>query len=298
MREVLLKENEIEEGFLHLTGGRVWYRIVGTDKKKLPLLCVHGGPGVPHEYLTPLEMLADERPVILFDQLGCGNSDCPDNPSLWNADFFRKEIQEVREALALDEFFYFGHSWGTMVGADYLLHDADERVRAAVLSSPVMKSKILNDDCDELVNLLPSEDIQAIAKAKETENYHTAPFEKALDEFYHRHICRLNPWPDYVIEANRKTGFSVYEQMWGNCEFVCTGNLRPFDVTDEMDRFQMPILFTCGEFDECPPTTVSKYHMAVKNSKFAVIKGGSHFHFIENPQEFKEIVSGFLAQHE
>ena len=40
-----------------------------------PILTLHGGPGVGHDYLEPLEALADEWPVVFFDQLGCGNSE-------------------------------------------------------------------------------------------------------------------------------------------------------------------------------------------------------------------------------
>jgi proline iminopeptidase len=36
---------------------------------KTPLLLVHGGPGFPSYYLSPLEALADERPVIrIFEE--------------------------------------------------------------------------------------------------------------------------------------------------------------------------------------------------------------------------------------
>ena len=48
---------KIEEGMIDVTGGRVWYRIVGADKPGIPLLTLHGGPGAPHDYLEPLEAL-------------------------------------------------------------------------------------------------------------------------------------------------------------------------------------------------------------------------------------------------
>ena len=59
------------EGFVSVPGGRVWYRIVGSGSRT-PLLLVHGGPGAGSCYFTDLTKLADERPVILYDQLGSG----------------------------------------------------------------------------------------------------------------------------------------------------------------------------------------------------------------------------------
>src|SRR5262245_38772201 len=69
------------EGFIDVPGGRVWYRIVGSGTAT-PLVALHGGPGFPSDYLSPLAKLGDERPVVFYDQLGCGKSDRPTDKSL------------------------------------------------------------------------------------------------------------------------------------------------------------------------------------------------------------------------
>lgn len=76
------------EGRVDVTGGRIWYRIVGSGTRT-PLLLLHGGPGVPSYYLNPLAKLADERPVIFYDQLGAGRSDRPTQTELWIVERFR-----------------------------------------------------------------------------------------------------------------------------------------------------------------------------------------------------------------
>ena len=49
-------EMPAQENFVTFRGYKVWYRIVGNREVpgKLPLLCLHGEPGVPHDYLEPL----------------------------------------------------------------------------------------------------------------------------------------------------------------------------------------------------------------------------------------------------
>jgi proline iminopeptidase len=65
------------EGFLERPLGRTWYRVTGAGGRT-PLVCLHGGPGSTHNYFRPLERLADERRVVVYDQLGCGRSDRPE----------------------------------------------------------------------------------------------------------------------------------------------------------------------------------------------------------------------------
>jgi len=65
---------EIQEGYIPATGGEVWYKIAGKNQTGIPLLIVHGGPGVSHDYLEPLGVLSDERPVIFYEQLSAAKS--------------------------------------------------------------------------------------------------------------------------------------------------------------------------------------------------------------------------------
>ena len=69
------------DGFVPVTGGRVWFHEVRSNEAT-PILLLHGGPGVASDYLEPLEALADEWPVVRYDQLGGGRSDHPDDVSL------------------------------------------------------------------------------------------------------------------------------------------------------------------------------------------------------------------------
>ena len=112
---------KIEEGYIDVPGGKVWYRAVGDNADGTPLLCLHGGPGFTHYYLEPLEALADRRRVIFYDQLGCGRSDRPGDLSLWNVDRFVAELAQVRSALNLDRLHLFGSSWGGMLAMQYVL---------------------------------------------------------------------------------------------------------------------------------------------------------------------------------
>jgi len=108
------------EGHVDVPGGRIWYRIVGSGART-PLLLLHGGPGAPSYYLNPLDKLADERPIVFYDQLGAGRADKPTDVNLWRVERFVEELARPRTALGLTQVHILGHSWGTMLAADYML---------------------------------------------------------------------------------------------------------------------------------------------------------------------------------
>src|SRR5947209_8646880 len=88
---------------------RVWTRQVG-DSSAVKLLLLHGGPGATHVYLLGFDSFLPQQGVELYyyDQLGSGWSDQPDEPSLWTIERFVDEVEQVREALALEDFFLLG----------------------------------------------------------------------------------------------------------------------------------------------------------------------------------------------
>ena len=100
---------------------KVWTKKVGAGKIKV--LTLHGGPGVTHEYFECFEDFLPQAGVefYYYDQLGSFYSDQPDDKSLWTIDRFREEVEQVRAALGLEDFFLYGQSWGSMLAIEYAL---------------------------------------------------------------------------------------------------------------------------------------------------------------------------------
>ena len=135
-----------DEGTIDVPGGRVWYRSVGEGGT--PLLCLHGGPGFTHYYLESLEALGERRRVIFYDQLGCGRSDRPDDPSLWTVERFVEELAQVRAALGLDRLHLFGSSWGGMLAMQYVIDRRPPLQSMVLCGSPASMPRWVRD-CEE-----------------------------------------------------------------------------------------------------------------------------------------------------
>jgi proline-specific peptidase len=130
----------VTEGRIPFHGAETWSRSVeaADEDGRLPLLCLHGGPGANWLHLKPYEALADERRVVFYDQLGSGNSALsgPHDASMWVPELFVEELDAVREALGLERVHVLGHSWGGMLGMQYATGKPDGLVSLIVESSP------------------------------------------------------------------------------------------------------------------------------------------------------------------
>ena len=127
-----------DEGYLSVTGGMVWYRVVGADDDDDdgdPLVLLHGGPGFPSDYLAPLAALGQERPVVFYDQLGCGRSGRPIDGGLWRLERFVAELDSVLAGLNVTRYHLLGHSWGAMLALDHAL-GRPTGLRSLILASP------------------------------------------------------------------------------------------------------------------------------------------------------------------
>jgi proline iminopeptidase len=94
---------EIKEGYLSFRDYKTYYRIVNPNGRKTPLLLLHGGPGSTHNSFELLDHVAwdDDRPIVMYDQLGCGLSSDADI-SFYNKDIWVEELQNLRRQLSLD----------------------------------------------------------------------------------------------------------------------------------------------------------------------------------------------------
>jgi proline iminopeptidase len=287
-----------QEGYINVTGGKVWYRATGIDKKGIPLIIIHGGPGAPHDYLEPLEVLSNERPVIFYDQLGCGNSDTPCDPSLWTMERLIEELGQVREALGLDRVHILGQSWGTMIAVDYILTKGSKGVISLVLSGPCLSAPRFVSDQREYLRQLPEDVKKVILESEASGNFSSKAYQDAMMTYYRLHVCRMNPWPDCLNRTFEKLAYKMYEYMWGPSEFTTTGTLRDYDLSDRLEEIMVPVLFTCGRYNECTPSTASYYGSMLPGSEVVVFEDASHEHHLEKTAEYLVVVRDFLKKSE
>ncbi len=284
------------EGMLEVPGGRVWYRRIG-DGPGVPLLALHGGPGGTSCRFEALAPLADERPVIFYDQLGSGRSDRPADTTLWRVERFVDELEAVRRGLGLERVHLLGHSWGGALATEYMVTRRPAGVVSLVLSSPLLSTPRWIADADTLRSTLPPA-VREVLDAHEAAGTTDDPaYAAATDSFYARFVRRLPVAPEPRCEGVTGND-TIYRQMWGPTEFRSTGSLRDWDRADALRGLALPVLLVAGEFDEARPTTLESFRRTMPDARLVVIPGAAHGTYRERPVEYLEAVRGFLHEAE
>ena len=290
----------VSEGFIASNGYKTWYRIVGNESKKVPLLCLHGGPGMSHDYLEPLEQIAQTgRQVIFYDQLGCGNSDHPHQPAMWSVKLFVEEVGEIRKALGLDEIHLLGQSWGGFLAQEYMLHEP-LGLKSLTLANSAASTQRWIAEANRLRLELPLE-VQYILKKHEEAGTTADPeYGSATDVYYRRHLCRLDPWPDCLNRTLEKLAQDpeVYNYMWGPTEFHCTGILKNWNIEDRLGEIDTPTLILSGRHDESTPAINEILHQRIGNSEWFIFEESSHTPHLEETERYIAVLSNFLDKHE
>lgn len=282
-----------EEGFVNVTGGKIWYEIYNKDASGTPVIVLHGGPGSSSYSLQGLKELSKDRPVILYDQLGCGRSDRPEDESLWKIERFVEELGQIREALNLEEVNILGHSWGTTLAAAYALTQPSG-VKSIIFSSPCLSAPLWEQDQKRNIEKLPKEVQETIIRCEENGETDSEEFKKAIEEFNKNFVCRLDPFPEWLKEGRKYRNPEVYEIMWGPSEFTVKGNLKTFDCTSQLKEISCPTLYTCGRYDEATPESTEYYSSLTPYSRIHVFENSAHMPYVEEPQEYLRVIGDFL----
>jgi proline iminopeptidase len=284
------------EGTVEVPGGKVWFKRVGGGAG-LPLLAVHGGPGMPHNYLRSLQRLANEREVIFWDQLGCGNSVCPPNVELWTLERSVAEVDAVVEALGLDQFHLFGNSWGGMLAQQYIL-DSPTAAASLTISNSLASMARFSDEKARLKSGLDAATQSAIDRHEAAGTTDSAGYHAAIRTWYETHLCRVRPWPAELEESLNNVGTEIRETMIGPSAFRIVGNLRSWDVLDRLAEITLPTLLVAGRFDQNSPEHMWEMHQRIEGSQFELFESSAHFPFIEQPARFDQVMRDFLLLHD
>lgn len=286
----------ITDGYADVPGGKIYWKKVGSGGKT-PLLTLHGGPGAAHNYLLPLAALADERPVIFYDQLGTGKADAPEDESIYTIQRSVNELDAVRTALGLDKVVLYGHSWGSMLAIEYLCQGRGKGIDNLILGGALSSTPQAIAGQQRLIDAMPGDYARRLHALESSGQMATPEYAALTQQFYDVHVLRVPPDPDTVASFEALAKSIAYRVMNGPNEFYITGVIKTWDRSQDLGKITQRTLITTGEYDEVTldcHTTIR--HGVSGPARLEIFKDCSHMTMVEKPHLYVAALRRFLAK--
>jgi len=283
---------------------KTWYKVYGTlpHPHNPPLVVLHGGPGSTHEYLDILSELTRlfDVPVILYDQIGNGRSThLPEkngNVDFWTVQLFVDELHNLLNHLNIhDNYDVLGQSWGGMLASEFATRQPKGLRKLVIADSPASMALFVKA-ANELRKGLPQEVQDALNKHEAADTTTDPEYIAAMNEFYKRHSCRLDPVPQSLVDglAWMEKDPTVYSTMNGLNEFNITGYLKTWNVIDRLHNIQATTLLINGRYDITHDIVVEPFFQHIPKVRWVQFADSAHVPHLEETERFMQVVWAFL----
>lgn len=281
---------------------KVWTKRIGNNPA-LRVLILHGGPGATHEYLEASDSYLPPAGIEYYhyDQLGSAFSDQPDDSSLWELDRFVDEVEQVRQALALerDSFVLYGHSWGGILAIEYALAHPDS-LKGVVISNMMSDVPAYNAYAQEVLKPAMDQDalgeIESLEAAGDIEN--PRYMELLNKHYYVDHILRLplEEWPDPVNRAFAAINPAVYVSMQGPSELGISegAKLAQWSRFDDLASIEVPALVIGARHDTMDPSHMEAMANRLPHGQYLYCPEGSHMAMYDDQRTYFSGLVEFL----
>ena len=250
----------------------------------LPLIVLHGGPGLDHTTFRPyLDPLAEHVRVLYVDERGQGRSDRVD-PQTLSLEVFAHDVDLLAEALGLERFALLGHSFGAIVATFHAIElGTAERY---VISGGGDSSAALDADVAAALEAL-GEEGKAITESWEREK--TVETEEELAELMRDQMPFHFAGP--VPEGYGDDTVFAPDVL----RHFANAGYGDFDFVPDLRRIDRPVLVIVGEHDRTTtPRAAHALHDSIPGSELVVLPGAGHMSFVEAQSAYLDAVRAFL----
>jgi L-proline amide hydrolase len=299
----------LAEGYAPFEEHQTWYGVAGdlaaarAGEGPAPLVTLHGGPGATHDYLLSMTDLAsDGRAVVFYDQTGNGKSThFPDRGAeFYTVGLFKRELDSLLRHLDIaGRYHVLGQSWGGMLAQEHAV-DQPDGLRSVVLSNTAGSFGGFSVEANALRAGLPPE-VEAVLRKHEAAGTTDDPeYEEACNVYYHRHLCRLETWPDEVNRSFEHIAAdpTVYHTTNGPSEFHVIGSFKDWSVLDRLHLINVPALVISGRHDEATPSLQREMVERIPGAEQVMLEQSSHLPFWEERSGYMAAVGAFLRRHD
>ncbi|HZU25413.1 MAG TPA: alpha/beta fold hydrolase [Bryobacteraceae bacterium] len=260
------------QGEIQVSGAVLKYERFGAG---LPLVVLHGGPGVGYRYMLPelREALNGCGELIFYDQRASGHSTGAERPDLLTIDVFVEDLAQVCPARAM----ILGHSFGGLLAMQFGVRHPN-RVSAMILVDGDPASRRLWQQHTGRIGPVTADRAGDAA----------AWWQAAMAPRFANRASMPADFGQRLADARP-------ENLLGVAAAV-RASLGDWDLHGELHRIASPVLVVRGDKSIYPDEAFSILCANLPDAELVTLPNASHFPFIEAAAEFREAVRGFIRR--
>ena len=266
----------------------LYVKVVGQG---YPLLLMHGGPGLDHTSLLPLQKMADQFTLVFYDQRCNGRSQGAELTSM-TFENLTSDAEALRQVLGFDQWAVLGHSFGGNVALEYALRHP-QSISHLILVNTGGDQCWVNQNAPQLLakrGYSPA----AVQAARRFYNGQIQPAEylRTFLKFgfaYFYHLNLLGLAKDLVFGPHQK--MRPEATIFGYAQL-----LKGWTVMDRLHEIKMPTLVMAGRYDFLfPPEHQAILADRLPNAQLELIECAGHNPQIERTTDVIQGIKRFFA---
>lgn len=283
----------VEHGFKDVNGTRLYYETIGEG---IPIVVVHGGPGMDHSYMLPqMAKLGRGYKLIFYDQRAMGKSSLDVDTTSMTVDTFVEDLEGIRKAFNLTKMNLLGHSWGGLIAMFYATKYPDHLQSLILSNTTAASSELRSMGFRMMAQRASKEDSVAQAAIAASDGF------KKRDPGTMSRFLRLlfrGSFHDKRYADSLSLNFdSTYSSRSVLVRFLSRDpNLRSYDLHPLLDTVRCPTLIIAGADDRMAPGTNEQIHDRIRGSELVMLEDCGHFPFIEAPRKYFGLIRRFLKK--
>jgi len=307
-----------------INGTTLHFRVRGLDKSHPYLVLLHGGPGFSsHMFYAWGPSLEKTLNVVYLDQRGSGESarltvanvmaPTPAEVKGYTVANLVEDVEGVRRFLKVDKWYVLGHSWGGMLGLEYVTAHPDHVLgyihMDGLVSVPQMQTAILDNAGKKFAAATPKDD----ADLAQVTQLRALPPDNPARLFGALGLA-MGPAGLYFA-GDQQAGFAASYKQTGaavkpynlaytvlmpasepGAALIANDHFLTRDDTPLLAKVRTPTLILNGKQDGViPPSAAEAAHAAIKGSQLVELDHCGHFPFFEQPERTVAAVLFFVA---
>lgn len=279
-------------GIKQINGAGIYCKVIGEGE---PIIIIHGGPGLSHNYLLkPFSQLAENYRLIFYDQRGNGFSDEFKKDETITVDSLVEELEAVRKEFGVDHIYLAGQSWGAIIAVNYVAKYPQHVKKLLLLEPAPGSSDYLPEFQKNIISKLSENDIQELRTISQNPAFKTDPL------LYKRY--RILWFKTYYFDPSKQdtSNLDYIDDNWLRKFHASAAMFNPylqnFNLYEKMRSIKCPLLIIHGDNDVIPNNSIEKMKLMVPNAELHIIKDCGHFVHVEKEKEYFGLIRNFLSE--